>query len=257
MASDRVSAKEAHRMKLETQSAKVLNPREKHGGAIIDGPSSAQVDAALKLYLGMEQWLVGDASLRRLKASMPGFDEETCVIKAASVNSLYGTRLLAIVRMARHVARVLAEVELATAPRIELVERIAALPPNLGEGQRRFVSFAAKFCHFFVDDEIPIYDQAACWTLDLHLGSGPQPRRTYAEFCADFERLRESAGFTMTPWRLDRYLWLVGMYGRWIENRPVSSELRRVLSAPSEEAARLLDNMLPRQLPRWRQGKPQ
>jgi hypothetical protein len=77
-------------------------------------------------------------------------------LKSIAVNSLYGTNVLAIIPMAKHVRNVLLRPG-ATEQGADLVDQIAALTLN-GTTHRR-TSFAAKFCHFFVDENnFQIYD---------------------------------------------------------------------------------------------------
>jgi len=73
--------------------------------------------------------------------------------------------------MGEHVAKVIESVNMRN-PSRELVDTIAALPSKKGQTKRKRTSFAAKFCHFFVDkDRFPIYDDAARKAIKLHLGS--------------------------------------------------------------------------------------
>ncbi len=69
----------------------------------------------------------------------PGFDADAWLLKAVTVNTLYGTQVLAIVRMAEHIETTLQAVDRGTAGP-ELVELLAKLPPKDGEKSRRFTS---------------------------------------------------------------------------------------------------------------------
>jgi len=201
---------------------------------------------------------VSDAALRRLREALPGFENEACLLKAVAVNSLYGTRLYALARMARHVQTVLAGADLRLAP-IQLADQIAAMPRGPNEDQHRFTSFAAKFCHFFIDEErFPIYDEAARTVLKLHLNGADfvhDEQHPYVAFVSNFMRLKSLSGFVGSTRDLDRYLWLTGMYMKWIKTRnrksvPVNVELQHLFNAPGIEAAQELECMLPAQLPR-------
>jgi len=114
--------------------------------------TQVQIDAACRLHQRLKQWWLSDAALKRLSETLPGFDREACLLKSIVINALYRTQVLAIVRMAHHVEAVLRETDVKTA-KIELVERLASLPTDSRSRHRRFVSFAAKFCHFFLDEE--------------------------------------------------------------------------------------------------------
>lgn len=211
-----------------------------------------QIEAACRLHARLEQWRLSDASLLRLRKRMPEFDLEACVAKVVAVNALYGTQVYAVLRMARHAHEVLNTTDLTTAGS-DLVERLARLPVEGQERSRMFTSFAAKFCHFFIDEErFPIFDEAARNVLRLHLGreqitDGHQP---YRAFCTNHERLRELAALHCSGREFDRYLWLTGMYMKWLKERVkptprINAELRRLLAEPSAEVARDLDTMLP------------
>jgi hypothetical protein len=134
--------------------------------------------------------------------------------------------------MARHIEAIFADPS--TSPvDVDLVERIAKLPTKPGGRQRLSVSFASKFCHFFVSAErFPIYDDAARDAIRLHLGTDAysvSKDNRYRAFCENFEKLRELAMLKCTTKELDQYLWLTGMYVRWQKkkkNPRVNEELR-------------------------------
>ncbi|MBE0614871.1 MAG: hypothetical protein IH604_14470 [Burkholderiales bacterium] len=216
-------------------------------------PTLVQIQAAGRLHDRLAQWRMADAALLGLHQSMPGFDPVPCLLKAVVVNALYGTQVFAIVRMAEHIGGILRGRDIAAVGPDD-VEAIADLPTVAGGGKRRFVSFAAKFCHFFIDAErFPIYDDAARVMLRHHLGStgyledGKQP---YVAFCRAFQKLRTDAHLVATSRDLDRYLWIAGMYLRWLGEREkekpqLNVELRGLFDKPDKEAAKELDAMLP------------
>jgi hypothetical protein len=211
-----------------------------------------QIGAACRLHTHLEQWRVSDEALQRLRERVPTFDAEACLLKAVVVNSLYGTQVFAIVRMAAHVEEVLAQSSLEESG-CELVEQIATLPPVDGKKPKRHTSFAAKFCHFFVDEErFPIYDEAARNTLKLHLSDAyaEDAERPYVGFSGNLARLRTEAGLECSSRELDRYLWLTGMYMKWLKEREkesplINRELAAFLDDPRGQAATDLEAMLP------------
>ncbi len=157
---------------------------------------------------------------------MPSFDRESTLLKAVAVNELYYTNVFAIVSMAEHMAKVLNERGVASDA--GLVDRLAVSSTNT----RRFVSFASKFAHFFVDsDRFPIFDSFVLSMIKLHLGvrkniwTSAQP---YAEFFEMFRRVQTLACPTCTNRELDRYLWVAGQYRAWMKNRKaqINGELR-------------------------------
>jgi hypothetical protein len=212
-----------------------------------------QIDAACRLHQRLDQWWVSDAALKRLRETLPGFDRESCLIKSVVINTLYGTQVLAIVRMARHVEAVLHKTDIRTA-KIELVERLALLRSAPNNLHRRFVSFAAKFCHFFLNEErFPIYDEAAREVIKLHLGKKgcvSDPAHPYSAFCENLARLRTEASLDGPGRELDRYLWITGMYMKWLklrrkQNPRMNAELQSIFNHPDREAAAELDVLLP------------
>jgi hypothetical protein len=209
-----------------------------------------QIQVAVELHDTLEQWHLSDNALRRLHQALPHFDEEACLLKSIAVNQLYGTQVLAIIPMAKNVQRVLSQPG-ASEKGTALVDQIAAL--TLNGTTRRCTSFAAKFCHFFVNENgFPIYDEMAKQAIKLHLSDQYSSGNTkpYVTFCDNFGRLRGAIGFRGLPRAMDRYLWIVGMYMRWKKERPrrvpqINVELRAVFERPSGKQKVLLRKLLP------------
>jgi len=215
--------------------------------------SHSQIAAAGRLHQRLEQWCQADAALLRLRDSLPDFDADSCLLKAVVVNSLYSTSVLAIAAMARQICAVMACKDL-QASGCELVDRIAPLMLDPGEAPRKFISFASKFCHFFVDEErFPIYDGAARSALRMHLGStriGSPTDSAYAAFREDLARLRGEAGLACSNREIDRYLWITGMYMKWQKDRKkkdfaMNVELKQVFEQPTTEQDADLHALLP------------
>jgi hypothetical protein len=210
-----------------------------------------QIAAAMRLHGQMIGWRTTDLALAKLSQSIPGFDAQACLLKAVSVNALYGTQVFSIVRMADHVQEVMRTADISKAG-VELVDRLARMLARAGHKPRIFVSFAAKFCHFFVDSgRFPIYDEAARLMLKLHLGEEGYPQsktEPYQAFWDAFEAVRRAVG--VDGRELDRYLWISGMYERWLRQRKkkhvlVNAELQQLFNSPTEAGKRDLDVMLP------------
>lgn len=217
--------------------------------------NQTQIDAACRLHVRLRQWQSSDAALTRLRHDLPGFDPDACLLKCIAINALYSTQVLAIGRMAEHVAAVMSDHCIGlTGP--ELVLKIAALPPRKNERQRYFTSFSAKFCHFFVDEQsYPIYDDAAREVLKLHLGKSLaiDKARPYLAFCKNIARVRDEAHLNGSGRNLDRYLWIAGMYKKWLAirekpKRAMNVELRELFESPGIDAARDLEELLPHSL---------
>jgi hypothetical protein len=145
---------------------------------------------------------------------MPGRDQESILVKVATLNQLYGTNVYAVVRMAEHIVSVWASDPDWT---YATVERVAALPPSETQKRaRRHRSFASKFAHFFVDAKrFPLYDSYAVKMLRVHLGKGALAAATsptYGSFADAFFRLRDESGLRCRVVELDKYLWLAGQH---------------------------------------------
>ena len=188
---------------------------------LLIGLAQKHVGVACQIYHCFPQWMTNDAALGLLRKICPDFTREECLLKAVVVNILYSTQVRAIIRMARHVESVLAEPEVKSAGgEAELVKRLAALPKaREGERNNRFTSFAAKFCHFFIDDKrFHIYDDAARDAITLHLDAKDievNDDNLYKAFSKNVTRLHTEANLQCSMKELDHYLWLMGLYKRW------------------------------------------
>lgn len=185
--------------------------------------TAERIEAAVRLHeQHLPQWRAADAALEAARAALSDdFSYSANLVRVATVNTLYSTNLMAVHRMAEHIAGILPKgAELLNAA--ELVEAIAALPPVAGERPRTHRSFASKFCHFFVDpEEFPILDSAARDALRLHLAAEELQgaESSYAGFCGALARLRAAHGLSASSRDLDRYLWIAGLYSAFTRGR--------------------------------------
>jgi hypothetical protein len=197
--------------------------------------TAAQVAAATRIHERLNSWKATDAALDGLATSMPGFDHETCLIKASAINQLYGTNVYALPRMAKHLCDVMSEAPIDD----DLVERLAALPTD---GKiRRHVSFASKFAHFFIDrDRFPIFDSYAQERLRFHLSGATLPTINppqYPDYVAAHNALIKLCGLQCSGRELDRYLWVGGLYRAWSKNNnaPINVEIRGVFEGAAND----------------------
>lgn len=205
--------------------------------------SEEQIAAAVTLHATLAQWQVTDRALRRLQEAMAGFGPEEALLKVVAINALYGTNVFALVRAATHVGKVLGSADLGSAGP-ELVESLANIPTTSDGRPRRYVSFASKFAHFFINSErFPIYDSYAERMLSLHLGASAvrDPARPYEAFTANLGRLMHEYGLGCSYRELDRYLWLAGQYRAYEKGgRMLNTELVHLFDNPSAEQRALL-----------------
>jgi hypothetical protein len=119
----------------------------------------------------------------------------------------------------------------------------------LGERQRWPWSFASKFCHWFVDDDLPIYDHWPVRAMAHHFGAMARTTTAYRDFAEHVYALREASGLSCTIRESDCYLWLSGMYRAWLgaEDRNMiglSSEVRGLFGNSKPRVRRALRTLL-------------
>lgn len=169
--------------------------------------SLRQVDAAMELYNEyMPRWRRVDGSLIAIKnRAFNDTDPEHVLLKANAINGLYSTRVYAIHEAVERIIEVM-QLEMDGFTR---VERIAEV--KVRGKVKRYISFASKYVHWFVDDKCPIFDSFAHRALRMHLPrSTGDSRIRYFEFARDFETLADRIGAGRRVQDMDRYLWLAG-----------------------------------------------
>ena len=98
------------------------------------------------------------------------------------------------------------------------------------------------------------FHAAACEALKLHFGKRVQAH-DYKTFCSCITQLRDSVGNGCDTRMLDHYLWLTGMYMRWLKERNkekpiVNAELLALFNKPTKAQAAELNVLLPASLDR-------
>jgi hypothetical protein len=198
-----------------------------------------RVAAAVQLFSRMPAVTRSEEALVRLAKAMPDFDIPSTLVKVASVNQIYATNLYAVYRMAARVAEVHANTPGWT---FATVDEVAALPP--GENQkrpRRYLSFASKFAHFFVDrSRFPLLDQHALRAVGFHLGRQLFPGEaivSYEAYAREVVRMREEAELDCSLSDFDKYLWLLGqwllMQSQSKQTAQLGSEVRSIFRKAS------------------------
>ncbi len=204
----------------------------------------SQIDAANRLHQQLEQWQIIDQALGSLHARFPGFDLEATLLKVAAMNQLYGTKVYAVVRMAQHITAIMPGAYEQDVP--ELVEALASLSDG-----RKYLSFASKFAHFFIDMErFPIYDSFARKMVAYHLGKQrqvPETEGAYKAFLENIERVKRRAHLSCTNKELDHYLWLAGLYQTWKKKHEakMNVEVAKLFTTPSPDESNDLALLLP------------
>ena len=130
----------------------------------------------------------------------------------------------------------------------------AEVTPNLVEdiaqqgSTTASISFASKFCHFFVSADYPIYDSFVCAALKEIIS--PQERRgmgikidrysDFSEICRWMKVLKRPARCVISMRKLDQCLWLMGQYLDFDETSESQNEVQVLFRDDSEGAKMLL-----------------
>jgi hypothetical protein len=170
--------------------------------------SKRQIEAADEFWKDEGGW--ASSEIVQLKEAFPK-PQDAVRLKAIVLNTLYGTSIFAILRVADCVERVL-KTNRSTGP--DLVEELVAEIQK--STNRRHYSFAAKYAHFNINPDLPILDSYAEWMVAKHLGQAQSknPKR-YLKFTEDIKTLKQVAGLTCNCEQLDAYLWVAGQYWCW------------------------------------------
>jgi hypothetical protein len=184
------------------------------------------ITAANALRKRMTNWTASDNAIHFLSENC-----ENTLIRVTVLNALYGTNVYAIFDVAKHIDENAAGVVApqTTEGRISLVNRLACTP------NKKRVSFASKYCHFFIDSRIHIKDTAACLCLKalLPLNQRRDIDSDYGSYVSALSALQLPE--RISPTELDSFLWLGGLWLQWKNGKPVNKEAERVFDQnPSE-----------------------
>ena len=217
------------------------------GGGLRVPLTQEQVDAADQLQSKLKGWKLYEGILRDLADRFPSNCDLAHVLpKAITLNALYATGILAIQQMARHITNVAESSSDYSRP--EFADEIARLT-NLGPQRktRNCLSFASKYCHFFVDSQrFAILDAYAANALVVHLGKDAVRLGRYADYLNAVDRLIAAAGLRRNYAELDHYLWLAGQriaYNRGsAEGKPraINAEVLPLFDHPDAECKALI-----------------
>lgn len=189
---------------------------------------AAAVAAAVRIFERIPYAPEHDDILRRAGAAFSANSYPDVLARVILLNQLYGTRLLAVGPMAAHIC----SLRFSNIPEKGWVDAIADLPSADGSIQRRMVSFASKYAHFFIDPMcFHISDDAAREVLARHWRVAARAAHgwDFAAYNENVETLRVVSSLPADR-TLDRYLWIAGMHLR--SRRPKNGEkINRNLAA--------------------------
>ncbi len=207
----------------------------------------AQIEAAQDLYDRLPGWKRAEQTLRNLAERFPREvdNPSTVAMKAASLNVLYGTWIMAPGKAAARIWSYLEHGSVDLVP--ELIDEVAQV--RLGKSVSRLTSFTSKYFHFFVAPEgFPMYDRFAAEALGAHLGLRPSASWTgrYAEFYSSLSAVCRDCR-PGTRWcDIDHYLWLAGQWLCWIESDAVgvNQEVRAIFESEDVKVGAILSKLV-------------
>lgn len=163
---------------------------------------------------------VTEKALAQLYAAYPANDNPSHVLlKVVALNSLYTTRILAVLKLAHYIADRGASLDAALAAGSpEAVALIAQA--GGGDSDLAFYTFATKYCNWHQPNLYPIYDSRVdkyLWTIKkqgLFASeglSGHEDLHSYPQFCVVMTAFREQFGLgAFTFKQIDEFLWSQG-----------------------------------------------
>jgi hypothetical protein len=197
--------------------------------------SCSQVEAASRFWKEKGGW--ASPEIAKLKLAFPS-PQDAVKIKCIVVNVLYGTNIIAILKVSDCVERVLKENHSTGS---DLVEELVAEIWQITK--RRNYSFSSKYAHLFINRDLPILDSYAEWMVSKHLGQiKSKNTKRYLKFAEAVEALKKAASLTCNCAELDAYLWVAGEYWSWKVNPKlnISGDLRpnfeRLAKDPESES---------------------
>lgn len=146
-------------------------------------------------------------------------DASHVLLKVAALNSLYATRILAVLKMAQHIDGLGAELDAALAAGSpDAVEQIAKI--GIREKDFTFYSFGSKYCNWHKPELYPIYDSRVdkyLWLLkkqgefSCEKFTNRENLRNYATFRDLMIALRDQFGLGSFSFKqIDAFLWSQG-----------------------------------------------
>lgn len=163
---------------------------------------------------------VTEKALAELFAAYPANDNPSRVLlKVVALNSLYTTRILAVLKLASHIAGQGAALDAALAAGSPAaVDAVASV--SSGDTDFTFYSFASKYCNWHQPNLYPIYDSRVekyLWALkkdglfQTEAFSQRQDLYKYPQFCLVMTAFREQFGLgSFTFKQIDKFLWSQG-----------------------------------------------
>lgn len=146
-------------------------------------------------------------------------DPSHVLLKVVALNSLYSTRILAVLKLAAHICEQGAKLDAALAAGLpEAVDTVASV--TIGGKEFTFYSFATKYCNWHKPDLYPIYDSRVekyLWFLKKRevfrsdTFNSCEDLWSYPTFCDVMTAFRDEFGLGSFSFKqIDKFLWSQG-----------------------------------------------
>lgn len=180
----------------------------------IPTPSKEEVDKYLEKWKTLENYVNQENSLKKLFVDLIPENKmiEDILIKSSTLNDFYSTNIFSIFTVAKHILELDIDERLQNGD-LSLVDDIA----NVEELNKRFYSFATKYCSHHNPRDYPIFDNYVSRVLiyfkkqDKFAKFNSQDLRDYKKFneiLDKFAKFYNLEGYSKKE--LDMYLWQLG-----------------------------------------------
>lgn len=180
----------------------------------IPKPTCKTVEMYLQQWNTLENYVMQENSLDKLFFDL--IPENNCIedilIKCSTLNDFYSTNIFSIFPVAKHILQLDIDKRLKEGD-LTLVNDIA----EVKELNRRFYSFASKYCSHHNPEQFPIYDSYVSKVL-MHFKKIDKFAKFTSNDLQDYIRFREildefKVYYSLEQYslkELDKYLWLLG-----------------------------------------------
>lgn len=180
----------------------------------IPKPSVEEVEKYLKQWNTLENYVNQENSLNKLFLDVLPENKliEDILIKCSTLNDFYSTNIFSIFPVAKHIHQLDIDKRLKEGD-LTLVNDIA----NVKELDRRFYSFASKYCSHHNPEQFPIYDSYVNKIL-MHFkrvdkfakftNNNLKDYVIFKKVLSDFKTYYSLEQYSLKE--LDKYLWLLG-----------------------------------------------
>ena len=182
----------------------------------IERPSKEQVLYYLQAWDKQENYVLQEHALDKLffETYPNNTDVNDILIKASSLNDFYSTNIFSIFAVAKHILSLDIDKRLQEGD-ASLVDDIADI--TIGGKNKRFYSFASKYCSHHKPTLFPIYDSFVDKVLryfrkqDRFYDFNDEDLKNYPKFISVLNAFQEFYGLEeFNKKDLDRYLWQLG-----------------------------------------------